>query len=183
MNRGAGRRPIFKTPAQRAAFLDLLDQISQIFGIEIHAYCLMDNHYHLLICTPEAGLGKAMRHLNGVYTQRFNRLVGTDGPLFRGRYKAILVDADSYLLRVNRYIHLNPVVEGLVSSPAAYPYSSYRAYLGLEATPVWLRTETCLHLFGEAEARQPYRQFVENGLDDEIRDFYSKQRLDPILGR
>ena len=93
----------------RIVFLNLLSEIHRRYRVEIHCYCLMDNHYHLLIRTPLANLSRAMRHLDGIYTQRFNRQTRTDGPLFRGRYKSILVECDNYLLQLSRYIHLNPV--------------------------------------------------------------------------
>jgi putative transposase len=95
----------------------------------------MDNHYHLLLSTPEGNLNRVMRHINGVYTQRYNRLEKTDGPLFRGRYKAILVDADAYLLCVSRYIHLNPVAAGIVKKAHQYRWSSYCAYIGKVVPP------------------------------------------------
>jgi REP element-mobilizing transposase RayT len=183
MNKGAGGRLVFRCQAHREIFLNLLDQVSRIFRIEIHAYCLMGNHYHLLVRTPDANLGRAMRHLNGVYTQRVNRLSRTDGPLFRGRYKSILVDADAYLRQLSRYIHLNPVDAGIVVRPEDYPDSSYRAYLGLVPCPSWLHTSFCLSLFGEEHARERYQRFVEAGLDDEILAFYRKSRPGPILGR
>ena len=102
MNRGAGRKKIFNATPHYELFLTLLEEVSERFGAEIHAYCLMGNHYHLLLHTPEGNLQRSMRHLNGVYTQRYNRMRGTDGPLFRGRYKAIVVDADHYLLHLSR---------------------------------------------------------------------------------
>jgi REP element-mobilizing transposase RayT len=182
MNRGAGKRLVFRSAYHRAMFLDLLEEVSKIFGIEIHAYCLMGNHYHLLVHTPTAGLGRAMRHLDGVYTQRFNRTVGTDGPLFRGRYKAVLISADSYLCRVSRYIHLNPVEGRLVARPEDYEYSSYRAYLGLEEVPPWLHTAETLSRFAPGDVRENYRWFVESGIDSETRAFYAKRRLNPVMG-
>ena len=109
MNRGAGRRQIFHGREDREIFLQTLGEACHQFHVEIHAYCLMGNHYHLLIKTPQANLSRAMRHINGVYTQRYNRLNKTDGSLFRGRYKAILVDSDAYLLHLSKYIHLNPL--------------------------------------------------------------------------
>jgi putative transposase len=113
MNRGAARQDIYKNDQHRLLFLNLLKEASLYYNIEIHAYCLMDNHYHLLIHTPRGNLSQAMRHINGLYTQVFNRSEKIDGSLFRGRYKAILVEEDSYLLQVSRYIHLNPVTAGL----------------------------------------------------------------------
>ena len=99
-----------------------------MFSVETHAYCLMDNHYHLLLHTLEGNLSRAMRHINGNYTKKFNRIQQSDGPLFRGRYKAILIEQDAYLLQLSRYIHLNPVVAGSVTSAKEYPWSSYCYY-------------------------------------------------------
>ena len=105
MNRGAGRRYIFKNNTHRHYFLSLLEDTQDRFHAEWHAYCLMGNHYHLLLRTPDANLQRIMRHLNGLYTQFFNRSERKDGPLFRGRYKAFLVDTQSYWLPLSRYIH------------------------------------------------------------------------------
>ena len=105
MNRGRGRRWVFHGDKYYEAFLACLEESHDRFDARIHAYCLMGNHYHLLVETPLANLDRIMRHINGVYTQRYNRLKRTDGPLFRGRYKAVLVDEDAYLLEVSRYIH------------------------------------------------------------------------------
>jgi len=182
MNRGAGRRLVFRSAAQRAMFLRLLGEVSSIYGVEVHAYGLMGNHYHLLLRTPTAGLGRAMRHLDGVYTQRFNRAVGTDGPLFRGRYKSVLVQEDSHLCCVSRYIHLNPVEAKLVSRPEEYESSSYRVYLGLESSPQWMHTVETLRRFEPGDTRGNYRRFVESGIDVETRTFYAKKRLRPVLG-
>lgn len=117
MNRGRGRCNIFLTNRDREIFLELLDDIYQRFSVETHAYCLMDNHYHLLLHTPLPNLSRAIRHLNVVFTQKFNRWHMTDGPLFRGRYKSIVVEKESYLLRLSRYIHLNPVSAKMVDQP------------------------------------------------------------------
>ena len=114
MNRGAGHREIYSDDVSRRRFLMLLDDINERYDVEIHAWCLMSNHYHLLVCTPKPNLGRAMRHVDGVYAQWWNRHRGTDGPLFRGRYKAILVDSNSYLLQLSRYIHRNPLEANLV---------------------------------------------------------------------
>lgn len=111
MNRGAGYRNIFRNDNHRMLFLDLLSQISKIFRVEIHGFCLMDNHYHLLIHTPGGNLQRAMRHLNGVYTLRHNRLENTDGALFRGRYKTILIEPDAYLLFTEPYVFTSIVLD------------------------------------------------------------------------
>ena len=124
MNRGRGRQCIFPDERYYDEYLKCLSEAHKRFGIEIHAFCLMGNHYHLLIKTPRANLGRAMRHIDGVYTQRYNRLKKTDGSLFRGRYKSIVIDASSYLLQVSRYIHRNPVElkKPLVKKIENYPW-------------------------------------------------------------
>lgn len=183
MNRGAGRKAIFYHDAHRVLFLELLRETSEMFKVEIHAYCLMDNHYHLLIKTPNGSLSRAMRHLNGVYTQRHNRSVNTDGPLFRGRYKAILVDADAYLLSVSRYIHRNPVEAGMVGKAEHYAWSSYCAFIGQDAPPRWLTRIDTLSMIGQRNREKRYQDFIEAGIDQATADFYNKKKLAPILGQ
>ena len=179
MNRGINRMPIFTTDEHREIFLSLLNEISTLFQIEIHCYCLMDNHYHMLLRTPLANLGKAMRHLNGVYTQRYNRLVKRDGSLFRGRYKAILIEAERYLTQVSRYIHLNPVAAHLVKQAQHFKWSSYQCYF-THASHQWLHTSHVLYFFNDITS---YLEFVEEGVDDELRDFYGQEQLPVILGK
>ena len=128
MNRGGRYEDIFEEKKDYSVFLELLQEAIDIFHIKIAAFCLMQNHYHLLIQTPEANISRSMRHINGVYTQRFNKIHGYDGHLFRGRYKSILIDADSYLLQVMRYIHRNPITAGLTDK-LNYSWSSHKAYL------------------------------------------------------
>jgi REP element-mobilizing transposase RayT len=183
MNRGAGRRLVFRTKRHRAAFLDLLGDLCETYRVAMHAYCLMPNHYHLLIQTPEGGLSRAMRHLDGVYTQRFNRLSRTDGSLFRGRFRSVLVDADAYLLQVSRYIHRNPVDAGLVQRAEQYEWSSYRHYLRDRGGPRWLETSFILGQFGEADQASRYRAFVESDGDAEVDRFYESPSPGPVLGR
>jgi putative transposase len=120
MNRGRARQNIFHTASDFEQFLATLEEASSRFSIEVHAYCLMTNHYHLLIKTPLGNLQRAMRHIGGVYTQRYNRSHRTDGSLFRGRYKSILVDSDEYLLHLSKYIHLNPVEAQMVEHLDSY---------------------------------------------------------------
>jgi REP element-mobilizing transposase RayT len=182
MNRGAGRKDIFKTDDHRLIFLDLLAEASNLFGIKIHAYCLMDNHYHLLIHTPNANLSRAMRHINGLYTQRFNRLMKRDGALFRGRYKAIMVDKDNYLLQLSRYIHLNPVSAKLCVLPQRYKWSSYQYYYGIKNNPHWLCTDEIFSMMAGKNKRQQYADFTAEGIDNEIMKFYNKNNTSVILG-
>ncbi len=177
MNRGGGYRDIYTKKKHREIFLNVLAESVQQFGIEIHAYCLMDNHYHLLVMTPRSNLSRAMRHINGVYTQRFNKEEKTDGPLFRGRYKAILVQKDSYLLQVSRYIHLNPQVPFLEK----YLWSSYPGYLDKKRKELWLKTNEILSMVNNKVSS--YRKFVESGLDEETKTFYERKKLPIIFGK
>ena len=133
MNRRLARPKIFLDAGCHNAFLEVVAGAHQRFYIQVRAYCLMGFHYHLLIHTPKGNLGLAILHINGVYTQQINRLQYRDGPLLRGRYKAIVVDADSYHLSLTRYIHRNPIemLRVLVRGLEDYPCSSYPAYLNL----------------------------------------------------
>ncbi len=120
----------------------------------MHGYCLMDNHYHLLVETSDSNLYKGMRRLNGVYTQRFNRQDGRVGHVFQGRYKAVIVQKESYLLELARYVVLNPVRARMVRAAEQWPWSSYRATVGLCETPPWLTVDWVLAALGRGEARQ-----------------------------
>jgi hypothetical protein len=144
----------------------------------------MGNHYHLLIKTPRGNLGRAMRHIDGVYTQRHNRRKRTDGSLFRGRYKAIVVDASSYLLQVSRYIHRNPVElkKPLVKNLEDYPWSSLSAYLNLRQVPDWLNRDTVYGELGSRAKYNAYRAYVEQGNDAEMTRFYQLKNTPSILG-
>lgn len=165
MNRGAGKINIFNNGQQCQVFLDLLADIYQQYDVETHAYCLMSNHYHLLLHTPRGNISRAMRHLNGVYTQRYNHLEKRDGPLFRGRYQSILVDADHYLVELSRYIHLNPVKAKMVFMPEQFKWSSYRAYLRLQPVPKWLHCSEVLEQFSNTWPALSYKKFVEENID------------------
>jgi REP element-mobilizing transposase RayT len=183
MNRGCAHHNIFHSAEYFAAFLKTVEEAHTRFGVQVLSYCLMSNHYHLLVKTPEANLGRAMRHINGVYTQRYNRLKKTDGSLFRGRYKAILVEEDSYQLHISRYIHLNPLEAKMVSKPEDYPWSSYPAYLGHCKPPDWLYCdEIYAQLGAKSRFKEKYRAFVELGVDEEIKQFYGKGNIVPYLG-
>ena len=126
INRGRRSESIFSDKQDYDHFIDLLIETSELWNVHIAAYCLMNNHYHILLQTPEGNISRCMRHLNSVYTQKYNRRHGYDGPLFRGRYKSILVSDDNHLLQLVRYIHKNPVKAGIVKSIQKYPWSSYQ---------------------------------------------------------
>jgi putative transposase len=164
-SRGDGREDIVRDVGDRQMFFDVLAGVRERFNWVIHADCLMTNHYHLLVETPDGNLSKGMRELNGVYTQRFNRVHQRVGHVFQGRYKAILIQKEAYLLEVARYVVLNPVRARMVRSPEDYPWSSYRAMVGEDAAPEWLETRAILSAFGrtEADAVAGYRSFVAAG--------------------
>ncbi len=164
-SRGDRREPIFDDDQDRRSFLTTLEQVVNRFNWVCHAWCLMDNHYHLLVQTPDGNLSRGMRQLNGVYTQASNRRHGRVGHLFQGRFKAILVDGDAYLLELTRYVVLNPVRAGMVNNPADWPWSSYRASAGLEPAAPWLAVDGLLAQFSgqRRRAQTRYAQFVAEG--------------------
>lgn len=164
-SRGNARNPIFTDDEDRNAFLRILHAVVNRFNWHCHAYCLMDNHYHLMIETPEGNLSRGMRQLNGVYTQSYNRRHGRVGHLFQGRFKAIVVEKESYLLQLCRYIVLNPVAASLVGEPEDWNWSSYRATAGLAPVPDGLTVDWLLGQFGRnrATAQNRYREFVTDG--------------------
>ena len=164
-SRGDRREDIFESDQDRRLFLGILGEVCDRYNWVCHAYCLMGNHYHLLIETPDANLSKGMRQLNGVYTQTFNRSNNRVGHVFQGRYKGILVEKQSYLLELARYIVLNPVRAEMVRSAREWPWSSYRATAGQVSAPKWLATEWLLASFGgrKKEAINRYKSFVSEG--------------------
>jgi putative transposase len=165
-SRGDGREAIYVDDTDRDCFLAVVGQVLDRFAWRCHAYCLMGNHYHLLIETPEANLARGMRQLNGVYTQRFNRRHGRVGHVFQGRYKAIVVQKDKHLLELCRYVVLNPVRAGVVKHVRAWPWSSYRVTVGQSREPQWVTTDWLLAQFGQrrAAAVREYQQFVAAGI-------------------
>ena len=182
INRGNARNAIYHSDCDRRDFFHILHHVVKRYRWRCHAYCLMGNHYHLLIETPEANLSKGMRQMNGVYTQSFNRRYRRVGHLFQGRYKAILVERDPYLLEVARYIVLNPVRAKLAEAAAHYPWSSYRSTAGLRQPEPFLTTAWILGQFaGESRrAQHCYRTFVRQGIKGEAAAVAIKGRV--ILG-
>ena len=165
MSRGDKKENIFFAREDQSLFLSLLSIVSERFAWKLHAYCLMNNHYHLLVETPLGNLSKGMHYLNGVYTQKFNRAYDRVGHVFQGRYKAIFVEKDSYLLELARYIVLNPVRAHLVQAPFEWEWSSYRATCNMARQPKWLAIDTILSMFSSSRSQAilQYKQFVEEG--------------------
>ncbi len=184
MNRGRDNQTIYWDDEDYVAFLGTLAEVTKEYHAVIHAYCLMTNHYHLLIETPKANLSQIMKHINGFYTQRFNRKYRKDGALFRGRYKSILVDEDSYLLQLTRYIHRNPVEvkKKMVKQLSDYPWSSYPAYINQAKAPDWLFREKTYQMLGHRYRYKGYYDFVEKGVDEDIKRFYGKGNVMAVLG-
>jgi len=164
-SRGDRQEVVFLNDGDRMDFLAILARVQASYNWLIHAYCLMDNHYHLLIETPDGNLGAGMRQLNGVYTQASNRRHERVGHVFQGRYKAILVQKETYLLELARYIVLNPVRAGMVRSAKDWRWSSYRQTAGYIQPEAWLTTEWLLAVFGKrlSNTQKKYREFVKQG--------------------
>ncbi len=164
--RGDHRMPIFLDHDDRRRWLGILDLVCTRFNFIVYAYCQMGNHFHLMVETVDGNLAQGMRQLNAIYSQHFNRQHRHAGHVFQGRYKAILVQKESYLLELSRYVVLNPVRAGLVANPEDWRWASYRDMLGGREPPGWLHTEWLLSQFGQSPevARGRYRDFIMQGI-------------------
>jgi REP element-mobilizing transposase RayT len=181
--RGNEQKEIFKSQRDREQFLSYLESATERYGAVIHAYCLMSNHYHLMLETPQGNLSQIMKHINSSYTTYFNVKRKRAGHLLQGRFKAILVEADSYATELTRYIHLNPVRAKIVETPEAYPWMSYRCYTEGVA-PSWLTTGFILGYFGRkaTTARENYRHFVHELIEREYSSPLQGTIASTILG-
>jgi len=181
MNRGVDRAPIFRSDADRQIFLDSLEAAANRYGLQVHAYCLLGNHYHLMLFSEKGQLSDGMRFLSARFTQRINYRDNRDGPLFRGRFASVPIKDDAHLVCVSRYIHRNPVEAGLVCEPTDWIWSSAGAYLGTARAPAWLRTDVILEMFGTA-ARQEYRDFIAAEVDEPTRSSYRHWQIEQQSG-
>ncbi len=165
-------------------FIKLLKDSSTMWNVRVTAYCLVPKHYHLLIQTPEANLSRCMRHINGIYTQRYNRAHDTDGSLFRGRFKCILLPEGRYLLEMVRYIHREPVRTGICTSVDEYAWTSHKGYISRARKWQWLHKKPVLSLLAAKESQQiqAYREFVNQPDSPDILKVLSKKKLPPVLG-
>ncbi len=168
INRGLERREIFTSPKDYQYFLLLLDQMYLKYNLIVHSYCLMPNHYHLYLETPNAQLAQIMRQLDGIYTQAFNYRHNRVGPLMQGRYKAVLIDKDSYSLELSCYIHLNPVRARMTDRPESYQWSSYACFISEAEAPIFLNTNWLLSQFDKInkKAIKSFKHFTLQGLID-----------------
>ena len=184
MNRGRRKEKIFSTSKDYEIFITVLMETVEMLNLKVAAYCLMPNHYHLLLHTPDGNISRCMRHVNGVYTQRYNRLHQKEGQLFRGRFKAVVVDNDNYLLEVLRYIHQNPMKAGMVKSVDDFTWSSHKGYCSRAKRWDWLHKGVLLSMFSDKsnKAKKAYMQFMLEQEPEEIEAFYSKKNLSSILG-
>jgi putative transposase len=181
-SRGNERKAIFRDHEDRMGFLETLRKINERFNWICHAYCLMNNHYHLIIETPDGNLSHGMRQLNGVYTQYFNRRHNRVGHIFQGRYKAILIEKEGYLLEVSRYVVLNPVRAKAVERPEDWNWSSYRGTGGMEKAHKCLNREWILGQFGTKRrpAENKYMEFVNAGIKE--KGIWKDVRGQSVLG-
>jgi len=179
--RGNERKEIYSSDKDRKQFLGYIESANQRFGIKIHAYCLMSNHYHLLIETPRAQLSRSLQYINSSYTTYYNHKQKRNGHLFQGRYKAILIETDVYLQALSRYIHLNPVRAKIVDAPELYQWSSYKYYAGVKKDiPEYLDIRTT---FGYFSSKSEYLNFVVEGIGQQINNPDEMAKGGCILGQ
>jgi putative transposase len=167
--RGNARKPIYKDDGDRLKFLDILAEVNRKYNWLCHAYCLMDNHYHLIVETLDGNLSKGMRQLNGLYTQSYNRRHRRGGHIFQGRYKSILIEKESHLLEVCRYVVLNPVRAKAVGDSGEWNWSSFNSTAGKRKPHQCLTVDWILGQFGakRGQAERGYRDFVRAGIGGE----------------
>jgi REP element-mobilizing transposase RayT len=164
--------------------MELLKETSEMWNIRIAAFCLMPNHYHMLVQTPEANISRSMRHLNGVYTQRYNSRHKCDAQLFRGRYKSMLIDTPSYLLQAVRYIHRNPLQSGLADRLDVYKWSSHKGYISIAKKWDWLHKNYILSLLSKnrKDWLRYYRKWVSVEEKDKVSEKISGKKWPVCLG-
>ena len=179
-NYGLDNQRVFPSAKYFEAFLEGLGETCSRLNVEIHAYCLLRDQYHLVVKTPEANLSRFMRQVDGLYTQQYQRLKRIDGSLFKGRYKAVLVQADNYLLPLSRFIHTKVKASELNN----YPYSSYTYFTRKAKPPVWFNRDDTLKQQRTVAAKRPaaYKKYVAQGVDDELGHFYGKKNLSSVMG-
>ncbi len=183
-SRGNERKQIFKSLADKEKFLIYLESATRRYDAIIHVYCLMGNHYHLLLETPSGNLSQIMRHINGAYTTYFNTKRQRAGHLLQGRFKAILIDMDEYSTELSRYIHLNPIRAKMVDKLQDYRWSSYLDYIGNRKPPAWLERDFILGYFGKRPsiAEKNYRGFIDAKLGKKYKSPLTEVVGSAVLG-
>ena len=182
--RGNERRKIYYSQSDYEKFKDYLKEAQEKYGYVLHCYVLMDNHYHLIIETPEANLSKVMHYINGSYTNYINIKRKRSGHLFQGRYKAILIDRDRYLLELSRYVHLNPIRAAIVAKPEDYAHSSYRSFVTKSKQDI-VHCDLILEMVskGRRGGAKRYRDYVEEAIGWSLEDPLKGVYGGAILGR
>lgn len=184
MNRGRRSERIFLKRKDYDTFIELLKEASELWKVNVAAFCLMPNHYHLLISTPIGNLSRFMRHVNGVYTQRFNKNNRYEGQLFKGRFKSIIVDGDSYLLQLLRYIHRNPLRAKLVRNLQDFEWSSHQGYIFNSKDWEWLHKDFMLALFSNNKKNQltVYQEYMEQKDKKEVLNILDGKQWPSFFG-
>ena len=179
-NHGLDKRRVFLSAKYYEAFLEGLEDACCRLNVEVHAYCLLKDGYHLVVKTPEANLSRFMRQVDGLYTQQYQKMKGSDGSLFRGRYKAVLVQAEKYLLPLSSFVHTRVKASELNS----YPWSSYTNFTRKAKPPIWFNRDETLKQLHTAAAKRPiaYKKFIAQGVSEELAHFYGKKNLSSLLG-
>ncbi|MBF0217542.1 MAG: transposase [Candidatus Omnitrophica bacterium] len=180
-SRGNEKKDIFYSPRDKDKFLEIISSSHDKFKIILHSFCLMTNHYHLLIETTKANLSKCMQFINSAYTNYFNKKRARYGHLFQHRYTGILVEEESYLIRLSRYLHLNPVRAKMSKKPEDFKWSSYKYFLNNKEFPDFLDIDRTLRFFDNDPLR--YKEYVEEGLSGEIDNPLIDTFAGAILGR
>jgi putative transposase len=178
-NRGINRKTIFYSKYHYLFFIELIKEAINKFNIEIHSYCLMKNHYHLLIHTPNGNIAKAMHYILFKFASTINKDTNADGNVFKDRYRSILVDSDEYLLVLSRYIHLNPVASNICKNAEDYEWSSINEYTRDIDKASFLKKDKVLSYFNN---KKEYKEYIDLGMDSAIKQFYSRKYIYPILG-
>ncbi len=183
-NRGRHGDEVFVDANDYQVFIDLLRESTTLWNIAVSAYCLMPNQYHLLVQTPDANLSRSMRHINGLYTQRFNRSHDYDGPLFRGRFKSILLEEGDYLIELVKYIHQIPEREGLALKFDGYPWTSHPGYLSRAKKWGWLNKEIILSLISNFRSGKLkfYGQFIQEEVAGKVLRVFEMKKFPAMLG-
>lgn len=183
MNRGQNRQKIFREAKDYQRFMNLLKDCVERWQVQIHAFSLMRNHYHILIQTPLSNISRVMRHIDGLYTQWYNKKYKKDGALFRGRYKSILVEEQGYLVELLRYIHLNPVKAGIVAKPEEHKWSGHRAYVGAKKDLEWMTVDRLKEYFGKTEkaGKENLKKFMDEGVPQELENKLNSKKWPTLL--
>jgi REP element-mobilizing transposase RayT len=184
MNRGRRKDPIYFSDSDYELFMEVMGEAVKLFGIEIHAFALIPNHYHILIRTPQGNISRAMRHINGVYTQKINLKYKLDGSLFRGRFKSIIVEEEEYLLEVVRYIHRNPIEAKLEERIGEYKWCSHGMYKDKKKRPNWLTTEDVMKKFSkyEEETKENLDAFINKEVPKALMKKLESVKWPTVLG-